>query len=161
MRIEEALNPVEENLQTQIVDIVRDLQVQLFDLYRSSRTTPPVGTGGGVAEIPAQAQQEQQPLQWIQAGPSTAQQEYSVAGGGLQHTVLDWNPPTIDELELFRPEAPFNDESFNDFSGELFNFQSASMDNPNSPSDSGYASLAILPDFSLFKTHGSQQSDPK
>ena len=37
-RVDQAVNPVEETLRDQIVDIVRDCQTQLFEDYRTSRT---------------------------------------------------------------------------------------------------------------------------
>ncbi|KAK6212459.1 hypothetical protein LQW54_005233 [Pestalotiopsis sp. IQ-011] len=36
LRIEEALNPLEETLRGQIVDIVRDVQLELFQSFRAS-----------------------------------------------------------------------------------------------------------------------------
>jgi hypothetical protein len=38
VRFEEAPNPIEEDLREQLVDIVRDMQLELFDVYKSSRT---------------------------------------------------------------------------------------------------------------------------
>ena len=38
VRIEEAIAPVEETLRSQLVDIVHDMQLQLVDLYKCSRS---------------------------------------------------------------------------------------------------------------------------
>lgn len=37
VRIDQYLNPVEENLKNELVTIVRDMQIQLFDLYKSTQ----------------------------------------------------------------------------------------------------------------------------
>jgi hypothetical protein len=37
VRIDQYLNPVEENLKNELVAIVRDMQIQLFDLYKSTQ----------------------------------------------------------------------------------------------------------------------------
>lgn len=38
MRIDERLCPLEEGLRTELIEIVRDMQLQLFEIYKSSHT---------------------------------------------------------------------------------------------------------------------------
>ncbi|KAH7009713.1 hypothetical protein EDB80DRAFT_572751 [Ilyonectria destructans] len=60
IRIEAALNPLDEfkTLKGQIIDIVRDTQLQLFKLYKTGNSNLPtetdsaVGGQGGIAEVP-------------------------------------------------------------------------------------------------------------
>ena len=50
LRIEQRLNPIEEALRGELLDIFQDLQVQLFQIYRSSRTAPTQGDISGPAD---------------------------------------------------------------------------------------------------------------
>ncbi|ORY65984.1 uncharacterized protein BCR38DRAFT_483648 [Pseudomassariella vexata] len=52
IRIAEALSPVEETLRDQIVDIFRDTQLELFDMYRSSRSRVPESSVAGAGAPP-------------------------------------------------------------------------------------------------------------
>lgn len=60
IRIEAALNPLDEfkTLKGQIIDIVRDTQLQLFKLYKTGSSNPPTetdstpGEQGGISDVP-------------------------------------------------------------------------------------------------------------
>lgn len=50
LRIEQRLNPLEEALRSELLDIFQDMQVRLFQIYRSSRTAPTPGDISGPAD---------------------------------------------------------------------------------------------------------------
>lgn len=119
VRIEEALNPVEESLRGQIVDIVRDMQLQLFEMYKSSRTAD-AGSGPNRS------------LEVSNETPSYGQQV-----GNPEGTTQQWG--LEEQLEAFRPPAPYLDNSFTGFDGLLFDFDP--LQNQGFTPDEGYGSL--------------------
>ncbi|KAM7198220.1 hypothetical protein V8F20_006247 [Naviculisporaceae sp. PSN 640] len=115
-----------ESLRGQLVDIVRDLQLNLFEVYIASRgsgnsaSDPNLGTG---------AQEE-----GGQLNEDTS--EYVIVANGIDTEVSgnDWSDqgteyhgsmpfgPLDDELAAYRPVEPYAEESLGDFNGLLFNF---------------------------------------
>jgi len=163
-RIEERLNPIEEGLRGELVEIVRDLQLQLFEMYKSatasqSRTVeleadqtllPPFLPGAGeVGENTTSAEaiatrQEQEPLE--------VEEEQAldvIATSGQYDVVFDLGP-----LEAFHAPPyidPDNLVRLDGFGGLVWDFSttnaaSGSYDpNVNATlwgiDDSGYGSL--------------------
>ncbi|WDK11026.1 hypothetical protein CGRA01v4_02305 [Colletotrichum graminicola] len=111
--IEERLNPIEESLRSQLIGIIRDAQIQLFNTYRSLRSSP-----GG------------EPVQ-----------NESVDTEGVAHMIDNESHQVEDELRMFS-QPPLMDEfgSFDDFNGLLYDFSEIP---PGSVDlDSGYWSVA-------------------
>ncbi|KAK1990637.1 hypothetical protein LX36DRAFT_754048 [Colletotrichum falcatum] len=96
--IEERLSPVEEGLRSELVDIIRDAQIHLFDAYRALRSSAPEAAPGGEAVEAADAE-----------GVARARSEQS-------HRVED-------DLQAFYQPPPLVDGaagSLDDFDGLLF-----------------------------------------
>jgi len=117
-RIDEALNPIEERLRDQIVEIVRDSQLHLFERYKSSRTQALRDLPG--MEAPPTLDESPAPGQHGVPGPSVH--------------MLD------DELQLYRPE-PYFDQQFDDLNGDFFNFMQVQLS--QDWDDSGYGSCSV------------------
>lgn len=109
IRIEEALSPVEEGLQSQLVDIVRDTQRQLFEIYESSRsmTRPASASDANLQDGPHGAQLTAPQI-------TTHEQHYP---GNMMTNSLDLG----DTLQAYQPIPPYL-EDFDVFQGEMFDF---------------------------------------
>lgn len=153
IRIEEQLEPVEEHLRAQLVEIVRDVQLQLFDLYKASRTEQPPADGGDAGEQQELPEPEKREPQDNVVDPS------SYGQGALVETLPQsfhvpalppvpiWNPTIDEQLEAFRPEPPYTGDYFDDFNGLLFDFHPSLLAGSNSPGDSGYMSVPAFADY--------------
>ncbi|KAK2060357.1 hypothetical protein LY76DRAFT_676665 [Colletotrichum caudatum] len=90
--IEERLNPIEESLRSQLVDIIRDAQIHLLSTYRSLRSsTPAVSAGEPVQGTSADAERV-----------AHLNEELHQVGDGLQAV---HQPPLLDDAQTF---ADFN-----------------------------------------------------
>lgn len=153
IRIEEELEPVEEHLRAQLVEIVRDMQLQLFDLYKASRTDKPQADAQGPSEPQEQPEPEKPEPHEGDADPSSfheggvvepAQQSFHAPA---LPPVPSWNPTIDEQLEAFRPEPPYTGDYFDDFNGLLFDFHPSLLTASNSPGDSGYMSIPSFADY--------------
>lgn len=115
LRIDEALNPLEETLRGQIVDIVRDVQLELFQSFRAS---------AGPARMDSHSVQESSTTV-VNDNP----EEIRDHERGNDHVPeptpepmnADAQPNWEEQMQPFRPVPPL-DFSFTDFDGELFDF---------------------------------------
>lgn len=127
VRIENALYPVEEALRSQIVDIVRDMQLELFRSYMSSH-----------AQV-SSSNSEQQP----QAGEpheetvTSAQDQTIIQTSGQP---LTYPEHLAAQLQAYRPEPYF--EEFHGFDGLLFDF--GQFQGQQTHADSAYESMPGL-----------------
>lgn len=110
------MNPIEENLRSELVGIVRDMQIQLFDMYKSSRGA-------------ASHTEDDNPIPGSAIpGPSSS----SLAGPSQF-------PSIEDALEPFnQPPDAENLQDFGEFDGLLFNLHES---DGSVGLDSGYQSL--------------------
>ncbi len=115
-KIEQALNPIEETLRDQIVEIVRDSQLHIFESYKASRAE--------TLQVEAQGGEGQPQAEGTSAGGQAAQE----ATEALE-----------DQLQPYRPE-PYFDSQFDEFNGEFFDFMQMQFD--YDWDDSGYGSSA-------------------
>lgn len=95
IRIDQALEPLEENLKSQIVDIVRDAQLALFQSFVSEPTNSTMGIEQGHDEDPTT----------LVAGTASSSTDNHLVFGG--------------QLEALRP-PPYVEEELVDFNGLLF-----------------------------------------
>lgn len=129
-RIEAALYPVEEALRGQIVDIVRDTQVELFRCFTSStqqRSRPP--------------NDEASAAEAARGGPGERVEATQDRPDGEQP------PPTStsawpEQLEAYRPPDPFLDDQWGmlEFDGQLYDFGQMMRD--ESFADSAYGTIS-------------------
>ncbi|KAI1176104.1 hypothetical protein F4777DRAFT_286880 [Nemania sp. FL0916] len=119
VRVERALDPVEEALRGELVEIVRDVQLELFQLFRS---TIPSIDGQEAHRIPRLSND-------INNDPQTEPRNMSQQEPGSEDQVTDpafvdsdvsLNP--ADPLAAYRPE-PYLDWNLEEFDGQLFDFQ--------------------------------------
>ncbi|KAK1984977.1 hypothetical protein LZ30DRAFT_709833 [Colletotrichum cereale] len=116
LRIDERLNPIEESIRSELVDIIRDTQILLFNTYRSLRSATPQASGG-------------EPVQ--DAGADAER----VAHRDEESAQVE------DDLRTFyQPPLMDNAGSFDDFNGLLFDFPE--MPPGSIDLDSGYWSVA-------------------
>ncbi|KAK2024418.1 hypothetical protein LX32DRAFT_101817 [Colletotrichum zoysiae] len=102
LRIEECLNPIEEILRNDLVNIVRDTQIQLFNTYRRSLRSSAPATSSG------------EPVQ------NTSADTERVAGVA---EITEDSHQVYDDLHTSpQPLSMDNVESFDDFNGLLFDF---------------------------------------
>lgn len=121
VRIEERLSPVEEGLRSELVEIVREMQLQLFEIYKSSRTT-----GSHVTDTAT-----------LMDGNTRRHDEADSGLGEGQGTQI-WS--VEDQLQPFyQPPHLENFNLFDDFDGLFFNF--SEMQSDSIAVDSGYGSL--------------------
>jgi hypothetical protein len=126
VRIEERFNPLEETLRTELVEIVRDMQLQLFEIYKSSRTSD---SGSAVHD----------------AGATDA------ANSPPQPAAL---PSLEEELQPFWAPAYIDDlAQLGDFDGLLWNFSGVQAG--SNQTDSGYYSLPLDTEEQRKKIEGS------
>jgi hypothetical protein len=120
VRIEQRFNPLEETLRTELVEIVRDMQLQLFEIYKSSRTNDP---GSVIQDAGATSGENssQQPATGPDPPPRPSLEEE------LQPF---WTPAYIDDLA-----------QLDDFDGLLWNF--SGVQSGSHQTDSGYESLPV------------------
>lgn len=112
---------MEEGLRSELVEIVREMQLQLFEIYKSSRTT-----GSHVIDTATQ----------VDGNTETYDKEASSFGEG-QDTQI-WS--IEDQLQPFyQPPHVENFNLFDDFDGLFFNFPE--MQSDSIAVDSGYGSL--------------------
>lgn len=130
-RIEEALNPIEEALRAQLVEIVRDTQLELFHLYKSSRTTDAAEIGSstgpsGAHEHRALDQQISEVSPAIDGEAESSRMEGQLGAPSLGST-LDWELAIDDQLTEFCPMAPSGEAYLDDnFDGLLFALENQS-----------------------------------
>jgi hypothetical protein len=142
LRIEEALNPLEETLRGQIVDIVRDVQLELFQSFRAS-TGPTRPNGDSVQESasieiddnPDKSQDEER--EDTDAQVSTLVARNTEPPGQFDSGQCSWE----EQLEAYRqvPPLDFSFTDFDDFDGALFDFSSVIP----AAQDSAYGTLSI------------------
>lgn len=130
-RIEMAIDPIEETLRGQIVDIVRDLQLRLFQNYRESRLRQPS------RELVPSSSSSRPPETDSRPDPERDTDE-----SGLDNDLAAFLPP---------PDFP---NFFDDFNGVFFDFPAEF--NLQDSSDSGYRSGQNKPD----STDGCRPRDP-
>lgn len=112
-RIEEELIPVEARLRGQIVEIVRDTQVELFRLFKLSsqnRSTHEVGSHHHAASSTDLSQPPRQNDECGSGQESSAQDVVS-DGQSLEN-----------QIELLRHDPLLDWESFPGFDGQLYDF---------------------------------------
>ncbi|KAK7747709.1 hypothetical protein SLS62_008955 [Diatrype stigma] len=132
IRIESALHPVEEVLRSQIVDIVRDTQLELFQSYMYSFAQN-AGNPGQRVRPEGQEQLEQH--------PGTVRDQ--MIAEASNHQPLDpWPFDLEHEPQLYRPE-PYFEGDFTGFDGLLFDF--SQFQEQQTHIDSAYGSMP--PDF--------------
>lgn len=107
MHAENALHPVEEALRSQLVDIVRDTQLDLFQSYISSFSQT---SGNPNHQVQSEEQLQQHP---------TAGQNQTIAEASTRPLISV--EELGEQLQPFRPE-PFLEGDFSDFNGLLFDF---------------------------------------
>lgn len=142
--IEDALNPIEETLRGQIVDIVRDVQLELFRSFRGSidATLPNDNLRQEFAVIETNSSAAEQI--WDGEGGNDDTQELSISGPTetdmLHQSFLaqsDWE----EQMQAYQPVPPLDFSSV-DFDGELFDF--SSLVNAPAPPDSTYGTMSML-----------------
>ncbi|KAI1324107.1 hypothetical protein F5Y16DRAFT_315966 [Xylariaceae sp. FL0255] len=106
--VDNALNPLEETLRGQLVDIVRNAQVELYRRFRSS-VRPHSGEEAVTTEQPLES------IDVIEAGPS----DQGMGSGNTPRRVPErlWN--IEDALALWHPEPGF-DSNLENFDGQFF-----------------------------------------
>lgn len=109
VRIESALHPVEEALRGQIVDIVRDTQLDLFQSYMSSFAQ---NTGNPGRRVRPEEQPEPHP---------GMVQDQTIAEVSSHQPLVPWSFSLEDELQPYRPE-PYFEGVITGFDGLLFDF---------------------------------------
>lgn len=130
MRIDEAVNPIEESLRAQLVEIVRDMQLELFTIYKSLRTRDTDsartvinsgGDGGASVQEPCEtgkrAETSTTVNQVANSGLGT-RVEASAAGSNW-----DWDLTIEQQLALLSPIPPVTGEDLDHFNGLLFDFE--------------------------------------
>ncbi|KAI1323872.1 hypothetical protein F5Y16DRAFT_382503 [Xylariaceae sp. FL0255] len=147
-RIDQVLDPVEETMRGQLVDIVRDVQLDLFRLWRSSVRLPD-GESHEVysqpnTEVGIQEQQEQ----IAEPGPSTL--EISADGTSPERHDDSWD--VENDLAAWRPE-PYLDLNLDGFDGQLFDFEEMMLPVENQDSAYGTMSSRTRKNKSRRKTH--------
>jgi hypothetical protein len=124
---------VEEDLRSELVDIVREMQLQLFEIYRSSRTT-----SSHVTDTATQVDSNARP------------HNNEASGFGEGQGTQIWS--VEDQLQPFyQPPHLENFNPFDDFDGLFFNFPE--MQSDSIVVDSGYGSLPSVKDRQL-EEHG-------
>ncbi|KAK2009313.1 hypothetical protein LZ32DRAFT_426215 [Colletotrichum eremochloae] len=144
LRIEERLNPIEESLRSELVDIIRDTQIHLFNTYRSLRSSTPAASGGepvqktnadagSTAHMNEASDQVDDDLQTFHQ-PSLMDDAGSVA-----HMNKVSNQVEDDLQSFYQPPLMDDAGSFDTFNGLLFDF--AEMPPGSIDLDSGYWSV--------------------
>lgn len=126
-RIDQALSPLEDSLRSELIDIVRDLQLTLFEEYKkvkddTDETQEAVDTG----------EREQT------EDASTGVPGWGSYSEGSTSGPSNTTPSIDDQLEAFRPE-PYFEGQFSGFDGLLWDFQGNIMN--QDWAESGYGSL--------------------
>lgn len=133
VRINETLFPLEESLRGQLVDIVRDLQLNLFEVYKASRggnsSTSDSNMGDAAIQGSGCEDNEDEGSQDVNTTGDIDTIGVSATGWAEQRTDTagtDTGPMSFreldDELAAFRPAQPYAEESLGDFDGLLFDF---------------------------------------
>jgi len=125
-RIDQALNPVEETLRGELVDIVRDLQLELFETYTNRDRGPVAVKRSRPTEAIERGQEDGEVRCGAILGGSREMEDSPNANSG---TALD-----LEQLEAFRPELYFEEQTLG-FDGLVFGWCL-----PDSMPDSGYRS---------------------
>ncbi|KAI1123194.1 hypothetical protein F5Y10DRAFT_252291 [Nemania abortiva] len=112
IRIEQALNPVEEALRVQIVEVVRDMQLELFRSFRSSIGQLDDPSTHGTERVETEGGMREQQFDGPSQGPSADNDAF-------QSSQLEQS--FEDQLAAWRPE-PYLNWDFDDFDGQLFDF---------------------------------------
>lgn len=124
IRIDERLNPLEENLRSELVGIVRDMQLRLLDMYKAMRTASATATATATAA-------------------ATTEGETSSGGASSQAQQIDSTKVRTsveNDLQPFQPPPYFeNFEDFNTFNGVFFDFSDIQLGSVEP--DSGYGSF--------------------
>ncbi|KAI1859822.1 hypothetical protein JX265_010271 [Neoarthrinium moseri] len=141
LRIEDALNPIEETLRGQIVEIVRDVQLELFQSFRASIGRAPLS---GRHEQEAAVVEANTPAEQIRdrdGGNHGALETTSrPAEGGMPHQFFAGQSAWEEQMQAYQPVPPLDIPSM-DFDGELFDF--SSLLNLPAPQDSTYGTLSM------------------
>lgn len=136
---------MEETLKSQLVDIVRDTQIQLFWAYKNSRkeeaaaADPRSGELTGVADNATQ--QQPTPASTTNPGSATPSASVTVPASTVAAatTAMPGQSSIDEELEAFHPEPYFGGE-FDEFDGLLFDLSGETS--CEEWHDSGYDTMA-------------------
>ncbi|KAJ2989203.1 hypothetical protein NUW58_g3592 [Xylaria curta] len=119
VRVERALDPVEEALRGQLVEIVRDVQLELFQLFRSAIPSVDDQDAHRTPRLNSDTNSDEQsePRNIDQQEPRAAGQVVDPTFGGLGVSLNSANA-----LAARRPE-PYLDWNLGEFDGQLFDFR--------------------------------------
>lgn len=134
LRIEEALNPLEETLRGQIVDIVRDVQLELFQSFRASAGPARLDSHPGQEVSIVAVNDNREEIRDTERGNDYILEPTSLSTNADVQS--DWE----EQMQPFRPVPPLN-FSFTDFDGELFDL--SSLINVPAAQDSTYGTLSV------------------
>ncbi|KAK9774402.1 hypothetical protein AB5N19_06753 [Seiridium cardinale] len=141
LRIEDVLNPVEETLRGQIVEIVRDVQLELFQSFRSS-----LGQVPRHSELDEEAvvmdmdSHTKRPQHTENEESYTLEPMHRPNGEARSDQVYPREHNWEEQIQAYRPETVL-DTSFMGFDGELFDF--GSLLNVPLTQDSTYGTLSM------------------
>ncbi|KAI1359916.1 hypothetical protein F5Y08DRAFT_62871 [Xylaria arbuscula] len=137
VRVERALDPVEEVLRGELVEIVRDVQLELFQRFRSS-VIPPVDDQDTHRtprlDIDNNSDERIEPRNTDQQEPGRAHQVVDPAFGSLDDPLN-----TANDLAAWRSE-PYLDWNPEEFDGQSFDFQDLMLQTEDS--DSAYGTMS-------------------
>lgn len=143
LRIEDALNPIEEALRGQIVDIVRDVQMELFRSFRASiGATPPTNNLRHETAITEVSSTITEQIRDSEDG-NVGTQEFSITGStdaDMLHQSFSAQSDWEEQMQAYQPVPPLDLSSL-DFDGELFDF--SSLVNVPASLDSTYGTMSM------------------
>ncbi|KAI0413265.1 hypothetical protein F5X98DRAFT_390999 [Xylaria grammica] len=140
VRVERALDPVEEALRGQLVEIVRDVQLELFQLFRSAIPSVDGQDSRRTLRLNNNTNSDEQsePRNVDQQEPGPADQVVDSTFGGLDVSLNSANA-----LAAWRPE-PYLDLDLEEFDGQLFDFQEFMLHTEDN--DSAYRTMSSAVD---------------
>jgi hypothetical protein len=142
LRIEDALNPLEETLRGQIVDIVRDTQLELFKVFMSS-----LGEASGLGTrslIDPQVMEQGTGGLQDRGDDDTEVEPRQAHLEQTTHAALpEWS--WEEQLHAYRPEPLFEGGLYG-FDGQLFDFGSLLNASPQLDSAYGTSSETLVED---------------
>ncbi|KAI1459618.1 hypothetical protein F4805DRAFT_419639 [Annulohypoxylon moriforme] len=140
LRIEDVLNPIEETLRGQIVDIVRDVQLELFQSFRASIGTAPPNSHSNQEAAITEANSTTEQIRVSEGGiisnPGPASRP---TDADLLNQLLPGDSSWEEQMQAYQPVPPLDLSSL-DFDGELFDF--SSLVNIPAVEDSTYGTLS-------------------
>ncbi|KAK6074609.1 apses transcription factor [Seiridium cupressi] len=140
LRIEDVLNPVEETLRGQIVEIVRDVQLELFQSFRSSLGQVPRHSERDEEAVAMDMDSHTERFQHTENEDFyTLEPMHRPNGEAGSDQVYPREHNWEEQIQAYRPETVL-DTSFMGFDGELFDFGSL---NVPVTQDSTYGTLSM------------------